>query len=42
MIVLDTHVWVWWVLDTGELSKAQVQAIADGKNDTIGISAISC
>jgi len=42
MIVLDTHVWVWWVLDTGKLSKAQVQAIADGENDTIGISAISC
>ncbi|MXZ19075.1 MAG: type II toxin-antitoxin system VapC family toxin [Caldilineaceae bacterium SB0665_bin_25] len=42
MIVLDTHAWVWWVLDTGELSKAQVQAIADDKNGTIGISAISC
>jgi PIN domain nuclease of toxin-antitoxin system len=42
MIVLDTHVWVWWILDTDELSEAQIHALADSEIDQIGISAISC
>ena len=42
MIVLDTHVWVWWSLDTDELSEAQIHALADSEIDQIGISVISC
>ena len=42
MIVLDTHVWVWWILDTDELSEAQIHALADSEFDQIGISVTSC
>ena len=42
VIVLDTHVWLWWNLDTGQLREAQSQAIEDNEGDVIGISAVSC
>lgn len=42
MIVLDTHVWVWWVSGIDRLSDAQRGALAGGENDGIGVSAISC
>ena len=42
VIVLDTHIWLWWSLDTGQLKEAQSQAIADNEGDVIGISAVSC
>ena len=42
MIVLDTHVWVWWVNDSTQLSEAQRQEIARNEDDQIGISVISC
>ena len=42
VIVLDTHVWLWWNLDTGQLKEAQSQAIEDNEGDVIGISAVSC
>ena len=42
MIVLDTHIWVWWVLDDARLSQSQEEIIAANEADTIGVSAISC
>ena len=42
MIVLDTHVWVWWTIDPGQLSENQRQAITSSENGEIGVSAISC
>ena len=33
---------MWWILDTDELSEAQIHALADSEIDQIGISAISC
>ena len=42
MIVLDTHVWVWWTIDPALLSEAQRQEIARYEDDRIGVSAISC
>ena len=42
MIVLDTHVWVWWSHDLDRLTQPQRQMIAANENDLIGISAISC
>ena len=42
MIVLDTHVWVWWVNDSTRLNEAQRQAIARNEDDRIGVSAFSC
>lgn len=42
MIVLDTHIWVWWVHGEDRLSREQVAAIADAESDEIGVSIISC
>lgn len=42
MIVLDTHIWVWWVGDERRLSKPQLEAIQANEKTVIGISAISC
>ena len=42
MIVVDTHTWVWWTLDTGRLSVAQYAAISRNEDDLIGVSAVSC
>ena len=41
MIVLDTHIWVWWVHDDSKLTKAQLENIKQNETDVIGISAIS-
>ena len=40
MIVLDTHVWIWWTLETERLSAAQKRVIEDNEGDLIGVSAI--
>ena len=40
MIVLDTHVWLWWLSETSLLSKNASREI--GKADRIGICSISC
>lgn len=42
MIVLDTHVWVWWVHGDSRLLEAQQDAISASENDEIGISIMSC
>ena len=42
MIVLDTHIWVWWVHDTALLTPAQVEVIEAHEENLIGVSAISC
>lgn len=42
MIVLDTHIWIWWVHGVDELTEPQIQAIEKHETDLIGISAISC
>jgi PIN domain nuclease of toxin-antitoxin system len=41
MIVLDTHVWIWWLaLDDKLLKQRWRDAIANA--DAVGVSAISC
>ncbi len=42
MIVLDTHIWVWWVHGDERLTPAQVETIHANEADVIGVSAISC
>ena len=42
MIILDTHVWVWWALGLPNLREAQRRAIAENENDRIGICTFSC
>lgn len=42
MIVLDTHIWVWWVNQSPDLTDTQRRYITDHQADGLGISAISC
>ena len=42
MIVVDTHIWVWWVHDLPELQPWMRQYLERHESDGIGISAISC
>jgi PIN domain nuclease of toxin-antitoxin system len=41
MIVLDTHVWVWWVHGDELLTNTQAEIIEANEVDIIGVSAIS-
>ncbi len=42
MIVLDTHIWIWWVHGDPRLVAAHAAVIAAHEADGLGISAISC
>ncbi len=42
MIVLDTHVWVWWVHGDERLTETQAEVIETNETNVIGVSAISC
>lgn len=42
MIVLDTHIWVWWTHGDERLTKTQAEIIAANEEGIIGVSAISC
>lgn len=42
MIVLDTHIWVWWVQNDSRLTQKQQQWLRDYESDGLGISIISC
>lgn len=41
MIVLDTHIWIWWTHDPDRLSASQIQTIQEHEADVLGVSAIS-
>lgn len=42
MIVLDTHIWIWWVNDSSRLTEQYKQWIQDYQPQGLGISIISC
>lgn len=42
MIVLDTHVWIWWVQGDARLRRTAVEALEQGESTGLGVSAISC
>jgi PIN domain nuclease of toxin-antitoxin system len=42
MIVLDTHIWIWWVHDSPDLPDAYRTLIEQHESSGLGISAISC
>ncbi|AFY89238.1 type II toxin-antitoxin system VapC family toxin [Chroococcidiopsis thermalis] len=42
MIVLDTHIWVWWVDGNQRLTKANEQWIQQYQPQGLGVSIISC
>ncbi len=42
MIVLDTHIWIWWVNESPQLTEQQKKWIQDYQSQGLGISIISC
>jgi PIN domain nuclease of toxin-antitoxin system len=42
MILLDTHVWVWWVNESSMGSKDMLRIIQEHQDDGLGVSIISC
>ncbi len=42
MIVLDTHIWVWWVSEPDRLTETQRHEIEAAEQSDRGVSAISC
>lgn len=41
MIILDTHIWVWWVHGDERITSTQAEIIKASETDIIGVSAIS-
>lgn len=42
MIVLDTHIWVWWVDGDARLTARQLDFISQHAPEGLGVSVISC
>jgi PIN domain nuclease of toxin-antitoxin system len=42
MILLDTHIWIWWVQEEHKLSAAAYAAIQEQETLGIGVSVFSC
>jgi PIN domain nuclease of toxin-antitoxin system len=42
MIVLDTHIWVWWIHGDSHLTSQQNQWLQQYESQGLGVSAISC
>jgi PIN domain nuclease of toxin-antitoxin system len=42
MILLDTHIWVWWVHQHVRLRKRHVRWILQNEASGLGVSVISC
>ena len=42
MIILDTHIWIWWVNESPRLTENQKQIIKENQVNGLGISVISC
>jgi PIN domain nuclease of toxin-antitoxin system len=41
VIILDTHIWIWWVHGDSKLSQTALDAIQQNEQIGIGIGAIS-
>ena len=42
MIILDTHIFIWWVERNPQLTESQFDLIENYRTDGLGISVISC
>lgn len=42
MIILDTHIWVWWVDGSSELTAKQKDWLQQYQTQEMGVSIISC
>jgi PIN domain nuclease of toxin-antitoxin system len=42
VILLDTHIWIWWVQGSEGLTAAQQRVMEESEADGLGVSVISC
>lgn len=42
MIVIDTHIWLWWVDNSPRLTQHQRKLLEDHRDQGLGVSIISC
>lgn len=42
MIVLDTHIWVWWVHGDAHLNDKHARLLQENESTGLGVSVISC
>lgn len=42
MILLDTHIWIWWVHRDDRLPRSLQAVVDQACGDAVGVSAISC
>jgi PIN domain nuclease of toxin-antitoxin system len=42
VILIDTHIWIWWVQDKPKLTASQIKHIENLQSNEIGVSVISC
>ncbi len=42
MILLDTHIWIWWVDGSSQLTVTQRRHIESNESTGLGVSVISC
>lgn len=42
MIILDTHIWVWWVDDNSRLTTKYREWIAEYQSQGLGVNIVSC
>ena len=42
MIILDTHIWIWWVAQNPHLSLRNQEIIRTHQSQGLGVSMISC
>lgn len=42
MILLDTHIWLWWVSEAPRLDPVQRRFLSDHEKEGLGVSVISC
>lgn len=42
MILLDTHIWIWWVNGSSQLTTEQTELLQEHESQGFGVSVISC
>ncbi len=42
MIVLDTHIWIWWVHGDARLTENYLKSLQEHEAQDLGVSVISC
>ena len=42
MILIDTHIWIWWVQDEPQLTSSQRTHLLQNQSGGLGVSVFSC